>query len=1212
MEASEGTSSNDEYYDSVDFGRLHSNTSSLSTSSLKKFVYHEKCNLDKDRLADSVHSYNYAASPSKHIPGMSPSPRSNDTLNGSWKFFNFLGVEENEHVHNGPNRKTGEAVVTINAKTSCILVANRTACRLFNYKEEELCGKKVYELFTMEDGIRQEILIERNLDTNGNIVMASGKILEGIDSNGNNFILSVWMKRIKSGDDPRCVVIMEPVDVTKGSFLFDGEGIVKDCDFQFSLLYGYEDPQQMIDVHIQKFIPALVLPVPGTPIEKNVRKQTPTSRTKDNVPFPSTVKIKQYDPEFHDTYIDRTHLSNFQNTKFLYKGFIWVFAHVSGLVTITTNGFIVTSNSNFLRTFLGYTKTELVDRSITCIIPRFYEQIELLYEGSTSLQSGSISIQSVNSGEYTEESYDRVDEILKENSSGSTISELNSSQSASTLEETEISIVSPVAVESLNYKNVSCKNVGQCGSDGLLSCNGYLTSKDAAKNCQQKTKNENMTRHLPVNNEVGSLLSTSSCTWTTSICKHSSVDSELVFENCMYANTPKTRVHMNNDFSDCSNHDLSILGYEGEVSDTSHFEVASENRIDVTDGYVYIKGLETQSPQTRPTKESNCDFVQVSQSVSDVIGECMNEEENKIDNNVLSIEIKQFSDYAIKTSEYTSLGSPLLEIEFKHGDVENIDISTNNPFTSSVVNSPVDAVDSKMDESEAVIPREINSNKDQKKDQKDSRSNGTTGYIKKYSHPKSHKIEHFQISPKKEKTRKNILQGCYYGQAMHKDGSLLPIVFEIKKILLKSKEVFCIWISRDPDEDGEYVSNSDVKSLMNSLNSTMNNSSGNYQDLLHSMKELNVDVPSRGLYNDLFVNLGCIGKGAFGFVNLAERKADKVQVIVKFIRKEKVLKDSWVEDSSGCLIPFEVNFLLQIQHPHIVKVLESYENEDFFQMVMEKHGDGIDLFEFIDKKPQMDEALASYMYRQVLKATEFLHGLNILHRDIKDENIIVDRQFNIKLIDFGSAIYIEKGKLFNTFCGTVEYCSPEVLLGNWYRGPELEMWSLGVTLYTFIFGEHPFFEVEETIQGELFPPFKVSNELMFALCWMLNVDVNSRARLKDLMTYPWFTRPVDIRKYDYNIVLGQHPHNPSQSQILNNEKESADEKSFTDVNVESVECSKYSKCSSSGRSSLSSVNSDMSENSDSSSRKQQKQGKYQPFLADPLDLREDELLSKSF
>ena len=213
------TSSNDAnevFYDAEDgftsaggggnVGRPQSSGSSIcssSNSSLKKFVYNENGSIDKTRLSDSVHSYSFAASPTRaSLSAMSPSPRSTDSaaLNGSWKFFNFVGVDENEHVYNGTCRKTNEAVLTINAKTSRILVANRTACRLFNYKEEELCsGKKIYDLFTMEDGIKQEILMERNIDTNGNIVMASGKILEGVDSNGNIVILSVWMKRIKSG-----------------------------------------------------------------------------------------------------------------------------------------------------------------------------------------------------------------------------------------------------------------------------------------------------------------------------------------------------------------------------------------------------------------------------------------------------------------------------------------------------------------------------------------------------------------------------------------------------------------------------------------------------------------------------------------------------------------------------------------------------------------------------------------------------------------------------------------------------------------------------------------------------------------------------------------------------------------------------------------------------------------------------------------------------
>ena len=69
-----------------------------------------------------------------------------------------------------------------------------------------------------------------------------------------------------------------------------------------------------------------------------------------------------------------------------------------------------------------------------------------------------------------------------------------------------------------------------------------------------------------------------------------------------------------------------------------------------------------------------------------------------------------------------------------------------------------------------------------------------------------------------------------------------------------------------------------------------------------------------------------------------------------------------------------------------------------------------------------------------------LFSAQILHRDIKDENIIIDHHFHPKLIDFGSATFMQEGKLFSTFYGTTEYCSPEVLAGNKYRGPELEMW----------------------------------------------------------------------------------------------------------------------------------------------------------------------------
>ncbi len=100
----------------------------------------------------------------------------------------------------------------------------------------------------------------------------------------------------------------------------------------------------------------------------------------------------------------------------------------------------------------------------------------------------------------------------------------------------------------------------------------------------------------------------------------------------------------------------------------------------------------------------------------------------------------------------------------------------------------------------------------------------------------------------------------------------------------------------------------------------------------------------------------------------------------------------------------------------------------------------------------------------------YLHEMDLLHRDVKDENVVIDNLFRAKLIDFGSAASLpppsdEEGAAgyFRTFFGTVEYCSPEVLEGRAYRGPELEAWSLGVLLYTLLYAENPFPSIEDTI-----------------------------------------------------------------------------------------------------------------------------------------------------
>uniref|UniRef100_UPI00398EE7CD PAS domain-containing serine/threonine-protein kinase isoform X2 n=1 Tax=Pristiophorus japonicus TaxID=55135 RepID=UPI00398EE7CD len=335
-----------------------------------------------------------------------------------------------------------------------------------------------------------------------------------------------------------------------------------------------------------------------------------------------------------------------------------------------------------------------------------------------------------------------------------------------------------------------------------------------------------------------------------------------------------------------------------------------------------------------------------------------------------------------------------------------------------------------------------------------------------------------------------INEGNYTGNCYHRDGSRLCIVFQVKCLHLRDGgKLYCVWVVRD------HIQSRREAALKTLLMSTLNSTSMSAEHTAISLGEVIMETArSKGLkcsedleavkacegeYSEYYSTLSPLGKGAFGFVWTASQKLGNKKVVVKFIQKDKIMEDCWVDDVDLGRVSQEIAILARLDHPNIIKVLDVFENQDFFQLVMEKHGAGLDLFEFIDQQPDIDEPLASFIFRQVVAAVDYLHSKCILHRDIKDENMIIDEDFTVKLIDFGSAVTLEPEKVFHTFYGTIEYCSPEVLMGNPYSGPELEIWSLGVTLYTLVFAENPFSDVEETVAALLKPPFQVSDGKMY-------------------------------------------------------------------------------------------------------------------------------------
>ncbi|KAL2097048.1 hypothetical protein ACEWY4_006255 [Coilia grayii] len=374
-----------------------------------------------------------------------------------------------------------------------------------------------------------------------------------------------------------------------------------------------------------------------------------------------------------------------------------------------------------------------------------------------------------------------------------------------------------------------------------------------------------------------------------------------------------------------------------------------------------------------------------------------------------------------------------------------------------------------------------------------------------------------------------MVEGSFEGSCYHRDGTRHEVQCEVRRgALPDGRLLFCVWLTgRLPlsSPQGAALSSEHDGSSQFSLQHSFScgiGQEGSKGEILHSTADLDQSQACKGQFEEEYRPLRALGKGAFNFVWQACRRHDGKEVVVKYIKKADIVSECWVDDSDMDRVSQEIAILARLDHPNIVKVLEVFENDLFFQMVMEQHGDGMDLFDFIDQQPCLNEPLASFIFRQVVAAISYLHDRGILHSDIKDENIIIDRNFHIKLIDFGSATVMEPGKLFHVFRGTLEYCSPEVLLGNAYEGPELEMWSLGVLLYTLLFSEIPFSSIEEMLAAKLKLPLPLSPELIEMLQGLLRPEPTLRMTLQELLLEPWLRQPINLAEYSWTEVLSTH------------------------------------------------------------------------------------------
>ena len=248
-----------------------------------------------------------------------------------------------------------------------------------------------------------------------------------------------------------------------------------------------------------------------------------------------------------------------------------------------------------------------------------------------------------------------------------------------------------------------------------------------------------------------------------------------------------------------------------------------------------------------------------------------------------------------------------------------------------------------------------------------------------------------------------------------------------------------------------------------------------------------------------------LGQGTYGKVQLAINKETGQEVAIKTIKKSKIQSEQDL-----VRIRREIQIMSSIQHPHIIHIYEVFENKEKIVLVMQ-YASGGELYEYVSDRKLLSDNEARRLFRQIATAVYYCHKNKVCHRDLKLENILLDHNGNAKIADFGLSNVFDEKHFLNTFCGSPLYASPEIVKGIPYYGAEVDCWSLGVLLYTLVYGAMPFdgsnFKrlVKQISESSYFEP-KQKSEASGLIKRLLAVDPNKRATIIDICTDWWVNK----------------------------------------------------------------------------------------------------------
>jgi calcium-dependent protein kinase len=264
-------------------------------------------------------------------------------------------------------------------------------------------------------------------------------------------------------------------------------------------------------------------------------------------------------------------------------------------------------------------------------------------------------------------------------------------------------------------------------------------------------------------------------------------------------------------------------------------------------------------------------------------------------------------------------------------------------------------------------------------------------------------------------------------------------------------------------------------------------------------------------FNKHYILIETLGEGSFGKVYKVKQRTTNMTYAMKLVKKHQNIQSGQKNFLN------EIYILRKLDHPNILNIFEYFSNEKYWFFVME-YCRGGDLYEKICEMKYYDEATAANIIKQLLSCVSYLNQLGIAHRDLKPENMMVnmknEKEIEIKLIDFGTATYVKKGKKLSLKVGSPFYVAPEVLKGSY--GLECDVWSCGIILYILLCGYPPF---EGKNQEEIFDGIlkkkinlnndeweEVSNEAKDLVSKLLEKDPNKRITAQEAIKHPFINK----------------------------------------------------------------------------------------------------------